>query len=203
MHLHRRLGDITTKSIGYSKIFVSGNMDGDSCLREAASSKNFLQRIAKNAAAENTLRGKNVMSNSDLRLEEWKLCQAVISQLEGAIYRRQGWFFALITALVVALLKDNPLLTRSHFTVLSLGFVGVFYMAEIIQRVPHYRAICRSHAIETCLRGEGDYDGPILSKTLGEGQSWRDFFAFFYRIRIWAPYVAIIAVILIVRWCAP
>jgi hypothetical protein len=38
MHLHRRLGDITTKAIGYSKMFVIENMDGDSCLREAASS---------------------------------------------------------------------------------------------------------------------------------------------------------------------
>lgn len=38
MLLHRRPGDITTKARGYSKIFISENVDGNRCLREAASS---------------------------------------------------------------------------------------------------------------------------------------------------------------------
>ena len=36
MLLHRRLGDMTTKARGYSKMFISDNMYGDGCLREAA-----------------------------------------------------------------------------------------------------------------------------------------------------------------------
>jgi len=52
MHLHRRLCDITTKARGYSKMFISENMVGDSCLREAASSNNSMQRTALRAVAD-------------------------------------------------------------------------------------------------------------------------------------------------------
>ena len=144
--------------------------------------------------------------NQNLALEEWKLCQSVISQLEDAIYRRQGWFFALITALVVSLLQKDPLLTGAQFTVLAIGIVLVFFVVEVIQRVPHHRAIRRSRRIEAYLRGDLEhnrYDGPVLSLSLGEGYGWRDDFAFFRRIRIWAPYAAMIIVILVVWYFAP
>jgi len=53
MLLHRRLGDITTKARDYSKMFISENMNGDSCLREAASSnKAFAAERKKRAPAE-------------------------------------------------------------------------------------------------------------------------------------------------------
>ena len=133
----------------------------------------------------------------NLAIEEWKLSQSVIAQLEDSIYRRQGWLFALITALLFALLGNDAMLTKSQFAFLAVGILVVFYIAEIIQRVPHHRAIQRSRQIEKYLRGEDTYEGPSLSQWLGQGNGLWDFFAFWHRVRIWAPYAAVTLVVLI------
>ncbi|QNN20980.1 hypothetical protein HED60_01405 [Planctomycetales bacterium ZRK34] len=139
--------------------------------------------------------------DNNLPVEEWKLCQTVIGQLENAIYRRQGWFFALITALIVARLKENPYLTKPQFGFLTIAIIVVFFVTEVVQRVPHHRAIQRAKKIEAHLRGETAYDGPILSRWLGKGESRWDFVEFVRKTRIWAPYVAILLVVAIVLLC--
>jgi hypothetical protein len=145
-------------------------------------------------------------------LEEWKLTSDVIGRLEQGIYRRQGWLYALITALMVALLKDNPLLCRGQFVILAIGIAVFFFISELIQRVPLHRAIQRSKAIEQSLRIDKEYEGPFLSKSLAGPKlkglkAWcrgfREVCQFSRRIRVWGPYVVLILLILFVYWVAP
>jgi hypothetical protein len=145
-------------------------------------------------------------------LEEWKLASDVIGRLEQGIYRRQGWLYALITALMVALLKDNPLLCKEQFVILGIGITGLFFVSEIIQRVPLHRAIQRSKAIEKSLRTDKKYQGPLLSKSLA-GPKLKTLKAccrggyeicqFLRRIRVWSPYFLLVMLILLVYCIAP
>jgi len=142
-------------------------------------------------------------------LEEWKLASEVIGRLEQGIYRRQGWLYALITALMVALLKANPLLCKEQFVILAIGITILFFVSEIIQRVPLHRAIQRSKAIEKSLRTDKKYQGPLLSESLAGPKlkslkAWcREVRQFLRRMRVWSPYALLAMLILLVYCIAP
>jgi len=142
-------------------------------------------------------------------LEEWKLALVIIGRLEQGIYWRQGWLYTLVTALMVALLKDNPLLCKDQFAILAIGITVLFFISEVIQRVPLHRAIKRSRAIEKSLRTGKKYQGPLLSKSLA-GPKLKSLKAwccevrqFLRRMRVWSPYAVLVVLILLVYWVAP
>jgi len=145
-------------------------------------------------------------------LEEWKLTSDVIGRLEQGIYRRQGWLYALVTALMVAFLKDNPLLCKDQFLILAIGITILFLVSEIIQRVPLHRAIKRSKTIERFLQTNKKYRGPLLSESLAGPKlkslrAWYRAFGevcqFLRRIRVWSPYAILVVLILLVYRVAP
>jgi hypothetical protein len=136
--------------------------------------------------------------------EELKLLSSIIGRIESAIYQKQGWLFTLITGLTLALLKDDPLLCKGQFAIISVSITIIFFVADIVQRVPIHRAIIRSKAIEGYLSGkQSDYDGPAISESLGQGEGIKDAFSCFWRIRVWAPYVGILIMIAIIYVYAP
>jgi len=137
-------------------------------------------------------------------IEELKLLSSIIGRIESVIYQKQGWLFTLITGLTLALLKDDPLLCKGQFAIMSVSVTIIFYVADIVQRVPVHRAIKRSKTIEGFLSGkQSDYDGPDISGSLGQGKGSRDDFSFFLKIRVLAPYVGILIIIAVIYYYAP
>ena len=136
-------------------------------------------------------------------VEELKILSSVIGRIENAIYQKQGWLFTLIIGLTLALLKDKPLICKQQFAAISISITIVFYIADIVQRVPVHRAIMRSRKVENSLRENKDFDSPLISDSLGEGNNIKDFFKTALRFRVWAPYVGIFAVIVIIYFISP
>lgn len=136
-------------------------------------------------------------------IEELKILSSVIGRIETAIYQKQGWLFTLVIGLTLALLKDNPFICKQQFASISILITIVFYIADAVQRVPVHRAILRSHTIEEALRQNNNFDSPRISEALGEGSNTRDFFSVARKFRVWAPYLGIITVIIIIYFIAP
>lgn len=136
--------------------------------------------------------------------EELKLLSSIIGRIESTIYQKQGWLFTLVTGLTLALLKDDPLICKEQFAIISISITIIFYIADIVQRVPVHRAIRRSRQVEGFLSGsQADYDGPSISDALGQGEGIKDSFSFFLKVRIWAPYGGILIMILIIYKFTP
>jgi hypothetical protein len=136
-------------------------------------------------------------------IEELKILSSIIGRIENAIYQRQGWLLTLITGLTLALLKDNPLICKQQFLAISIPITIVFYIADIVQRVPVHRAILRSENVEKSLRENNNFDSPLISKSLSEGNNIKDFLKIAHKLRVYAPYLGIIAVIVIICLIAP
>ena len=112
-----------------------------------------------------------------IAIEELKILSSIIGRIENSIYQKQGWLFTLITGLTFILLKDNPLLCKEQFSIIAVAITIVFYIADIVQRVPVHRAINRSKEIEDFLSGKiSTYSGPNISGSLGQGKGIEDNF---------------------------
>jgi hypothetical protein len=131
-------------------------------------------------------------------LEELKMLSVVIGRREAAVHSRQNWLFTIFGGISLLYLKREPYLDGCEYLLVTLTLLTVFYIAEIIERVPAYRAINRSLDIEECLKGNRKWEGITMSYNLRHGKGAKDFFAFFYRVRILAPYVvmALLAILL-------
>lgn len=142
-------------------------------------------------------------NGKDLAIEELKILSSIIGRIETSMYQKQGWLFALITGLTLALLKDSPLICRQQFFIISLAITLVFYIADVIQRVPLYRAILRSEEVEEKFRDNKTFDSPFISKSLGDGKPLIDILKTALSFRGSITYIAIIAVIVIIYAIAP
>ena len=142
---------------------------------------------------------KEVMtfSNQNVALEEWKLCQSVIANQEAIIYKRQSLLVTVIgAATAIALPSDVHLLEPSGYLLLSLCIIVLFFILEVIQRLPHIRAIKRATEVEEDLR-KSKYEGPNLSHHLGHGGRWTDALVSLTRIRVLAPYAVVTAGVIV------
>lgn len=136
--------------------------------------------------------------------EELKLLSSIIARIESAVYQKQGWLFTLVTGLTLALLKDNPLIRKGQFAIISGSITIIFFIADIVQRIPVHRAVRRSEQVEGFLAGvHEDYNGPAISKALGQGEGIKESLTFFWKPRVWFPYGGIIVAILIIYISAP
>jgi hypothetical protein len=132
-------------------------------------------------------------------LEELKIISSIIGRIENAIYQKQGWLFTLITGLTLALFnKNDPYICKQQFLIISLLITAVFLIADVIQRTPVKRAILRSKKVETSLRDNTNFDSPLISKSLSDGKNFKDFLETVIRPRVFAPYLGIVFVILII-----
>lgn len=135
----------------------------------------------------------------ELAMEEWRLLQGAIANAERIFLMRQGWFFAIISGLVVGAAKyDTPILLTSTYLWLSLLVTVIFYLLELSQRLPHYRAIELSKIVETCLRDNSGYGGPIMSQSLGSGD-WTECLEYCFKPRVCGPYIGAI-ILTVVVW---
>lgn len=136
-------------------------------------------------------------------IEELKLLSSIIGRIENAIHQRQGWLLTLITGLTLVLLKDDPIINKGQFAIISLLITIIFYIADIVQRVPVHLAVGRSREVESFLSGkQADYDGPRISDTLGQGSGIKDCMSICFRVRVWAPYGGLIILISIIYFYA-
>lgn len=138
-----------------------------------------------------------------LSIEEMKVLSSIIGRIEGSIYQKQGWLFTMITGLALLLFKDNPALCKEQFFTVSVIATVLFYLADAIQRVPVHRAIVRSKLVEKALRENRHFDSPSVSDSLGNGKNIEDLFETAIRFRVWAPYLLIFGVIVVVYVIAP
>lgn len=135
-------------------------------------------------------------------VEELKILSSIIGRIENAIYQKQGWLFTLITGLTLALIKEKPLIDKIQFAAISIFITIIFFIADLVQRVPVSRAIQRSRKVETSLRENKDFDSPLISKSLSDGNNAKDFFKNAIRIRVYALYLGIILAIAIIYFIA-
>jgi hypothetical protein len=142
------------------------------------------------------------MNNTEIKrealaLEELRQLQGIIARYESQIFQIRGWLLVLVGALVAAILKNLP---PALFFVLNVVIIPVFAFMELLTRGPKRRAIQRAGEVEETLRGERDYDGPLIHLTLSRSlHSRRDFI--FSELRItsfWAFYGLLLGVALIV-----
>jgi len=139
-------------------------------------------------------------------MEEWRQLQDIVSRLEGSEYHVRGWLLVLLGALVAALFSERTRLTGLLFGGVGAVIVALFCWMELVVRVPKRRAIRRADLVEASLRGEREYDGPLLGRSLtrhGGGPSW-EIMRDELRIRqFWGFYVAVLFVVAVFAAVTP
>jgi len=138
-----------------------------------------------------------------LSIEEMKILSSVIGRIESSIYQKQGWLCTMITGLAVLLFTDKPVLCKEQFFAVAIIATVLFFLADAIQRVPVHRAIVRSKEVEKALRENRGLNSPLVSESLGEGKNILDFLKTAIRFRVWAPYLLIVGVVVVVYDIAP
>lgn len=104
--------------------------------------------------------------SKELAMSELQLVQQVIQQHTELRNRIVAWSVTLNTAVIVALSSQTVHLPKERFLFVALMITLVFFWLDTVHKVTENRAIDRSNAIESCLRGEGSYDGPQIGRSL-------------------------------------
>jgi hypothetical protein len=136
-------------------------------------------------------------------IEEMKLLSSIIGRIENSIYKQKGWLLTLVTGLSLALLKDEPFISKQQYLFISILITILFLIVDGIQRVPVHRAILRSRDVETSLRENKNFDSPLISASLRKGNDIKDAFEMIRGIRVYFTYLAVILFILIIYCFAP
>lgn len=112
-------------------------------------------------------------NDRDLAVEELKLIQGIIGRQEEVRLRLRSWGITLIAAASVAQLSGELELSASRYLFVSLSVIGLFWFLEAVHRRAEERAILRSAQIESALRGEEQYRGPLIRRSLKQPADWR------------------------------
>ncbi len=121
--------------------------------------------------------------------EEMRLLQDVISRRESHAVSQLNWLYTIVVGLSLLVLQAEAKLSPFNYIVLCLVVVLLFYLSDVIQRVPIDRAISRSRKIEGAINKKGDYDGVRLNASLSESRPFWGDLKFAFKLRICAPYV--------------
>lgn len=119
-------------------------------------------------------------------IEELKLLQAFIGKSDDISLKIKGWSITLSTAYIIALATGK--LTNGHLTLLALLVPLLFLWLDVVFRVAQNRAIRRSSCIEEAIRGEREYDGPRIAKTLSQPNNLREQWQALNNVRMHIPY---------------
>jgi hypothetical protein len=145
-----------------------------------------------------------IFNHESLAIEELKILSSIIGRIEGAIHQRQAWLVTILSGLTFALLKDSPYICKSQFVIFSLAIIIIFLVADAVQRVPVHRAIKRSEKVERILP-MNKYISPEISEAIGKGTKC-DFCVFwecFKKHRVFFPYLAMLAIMVLIFLVAP
>lgn len=139
------------------------------------------------------------MTKQQLALEELKMLQEIAQNQEELRFKIRGWCMALITALAVAFLSKELKLSGGHFALISSIILFLFLWLDVLYRVAQVRAFKRADAVESFLRGEEQtYEGPKIRSSLSIPNSLEEQKESLNNIRIYGPYIPMIALVLIV-----
>jgi hypothetical protein len=138
-------------------------------------------------------------------MEEWRQLQGIVSRLVGSEYHIRGWLLVLLGALVAALFSERTRLTGLLFGGVGAVIVALFCWMELVVRVPKRRAIRRAELVEASLRGEREYDGPLLSRSMTRhgGASWEIMRDEVGIRQFWGFYVAVLFVVVVFAAVTP
>lgn len=139
-----------------------------------------------------------IVDDRELAMEEMKIAQGIIQSRAEAGLRVRGWCITLVTVLAAAKLGADTDVSGVAFILGALSLIVIFFWLDSVHRVSEDRLIERSHQIEASLRGESAYDGPGIGRALQRTNTVRDQLGASRNIRVWGPYVALAAVILVV-----
>ena len=99
-------------------------------------------------------------------MEEMRILQGVIKRAEQQEFQVRGWLLVMLSALLAALYSEKSKLNGIMFGGVSGQLTLFFANAELITRIVKRKAIRRVARVEAALRGDGQYDGPMIAKSL-------------------------------------
>lgn len=145
----------------------------------------------------------------EIAIEELKLLSSIIGRNEELIYKRQAVLFTSIIALTAAL--GGNFFDRHQFHLYSCLLIFVFYVADILQRIPVGRAIERSRRVEVGIRRGKNPQSPQISNSVSPVGSltkrteklWREFKICARRPRVLAPYAVTLFIVAFIWYEAP
>lgn len=132
----------------------------------------------------------------ELAITEIQMVQQVIQQQTDLRNRIVAWSVTLNTAIVVALSSQTIQLSKERYLIVAVVVTLVFFWLDTIHKVTENRAIDRSNAIESYLRGEGGYNGPQLGLSLSKPNTLAQQIRVAKLVRVWGPHVGLLATIL-------
>ena len=142
-----------------------------------------------------------MQSGPDTRaMEEWKLLSAVIARYESFEFQLRGWLLVILGGLIAALYAERSRLPWLRFAEIGSIVTIVFLWMELTLRRTKRKAIFRSRAVESALRGEVEYDGPAITQHLTGSPPISRFQLILMEVRVssvWVFYLGLLVIILI------
>ncbi len=105
---------------------------------------------------------------NEIALEEYRQLQAIIGRHEDHAFKVRGVMYALLTALAVPVFSHDRILAGRQFALLAAIIILLFLFVELVHRGFVRLAIERTDALETILRTQAPYDGPLITQSLGQ-----------------------------------
>jgi|SRR6185369_3582 len=132
-----------------------------------------------------------------MALEELKMLQSIISKHDDLRSQVLGWCVALITGLTIAYLSKPVELYLWGFAALSISIVLLFLWVSVTYKVAQDRAIERARTIESQIRAQTAYDGPLVADSLSRANRWPDQKKALNNVRVWGPFAALLVLVVL------
>jgi hypothetical protein len=132
------------------------------------------------------------MNDKDVAIEELKILQTIIHNQDIIFSRIRGWCVVVVGGISIGLLSDKIQIPNAPYLAISTLIVFTFTWTEAIHRVAQKRAMTRSGDVESFLRGEREYDGPLIRNSLNKTNRFKDQIGTFSNRRFIGFYFAIL-----------
>jgi|SRR3954447_24142729 len=132
-----------------------------------------------------------------MAIEELKTLQSIISKHDDLRAQVLGWCVALITGLTVAYLSKPVEIDRWGFVALSVSIVLLFLWVSVSYKVAQDRAIERARTIESQIRAQATYDGPLVTDSLSRANRWPDQKKALNNVRVWGPFASLLLLVVL------
>ena len=138
------------------------------------------------------------MEPVEIALSELKMVQDIIHNQEQMRLKVVGWCIAAVTGISIAFVSKTLVVPTKYYLALSLAITCIFLWLDTVHRVAVDRAIARSGDIEGFLRGEHEYDGPKIGKSISVASGARYQAESLKNVRVYGPYLALSLIVVAV-----
>ena len=128
-------------------------------------------------------------TNFELMIKEFDILQDVIKFQEDIRMKSRNWCITIISAITITFISEKISFSNLNFLIMNSVLIVLFLWLELIYRVAEKRAIIRSSYVESALRGEKKYDGPLIGKSLSKSNSIKTQIKELNNIRIYFTYL--------------